>query len=162
MQSAHLDNSEVIIEYMTNAQGNRIKKLKPIFTKSKPDKAHAQHVDSNDYLPAVPEENFTQNREVTADSYSKSISSDDDPSDDRTITADSSSSATPAFEEIPCIWEADPKGIKATMHQIAASLQSAAEGYLALASHMSEVAPYELPQVVAQIPSPPMDVLMPV
>ena len=31
VQSAHLDNSEVIIEYMTNAQGNRIKNLKPIF-----------------------------------------------------------------------------------------------------------------------------------
>ena len=26
MQSAHLDNSEVIIEYMTNAHGNKIKK----------------------------------------------------------------------------------------------------------------------------------------
>ena len=35
MQSAHLDNSEVIIEYMTNAQGNKIKKLKPIFIKSR-------------------------------------------------------------------------------------------------------------------------------
>ena len=40
------------------------------------------------------------------------------------------------------------------MHQIAASLQSAAEGYLTLASHMSKVAPYELPQVIAQIPPP--------
>ena len=28
MQSAHLDNSEVIIEYMTNAHGNKIKKNK--------------------------------------------------------------------------------------------------------------------------------------
>ena len=36
MQSAHLDNSEVIIEYMTDAHGNRIKKLKPIFIKSEP------------------------------------------------------------------------------------------------------------------------------
>ena len=26
MQSAHLDSSEVIIEYMTNAHGNKIKK----------------------------------------------------------------------------------------------------------------------------------------
>ena len=51
-------------------------------------------------------------------------------------------------------WEADPKGIKATLHQIAAGLQSAAEGYLAFASHMSKVAPYELPQVVTQIPPP--------
>ena len=41
-------------------------------------------------------------------------------------------------------------------------LQNAAEGYLTLASHVSEVAPYELPQVIAQIPPPPMDVPMPI
>ena len=52
--------------------------------------------------------------------------------------------------------------IEATLHQIAAGLQSAAEGYLALASHMSKIALYELPQVVAQIPPPPMDVPMPI
>ena len=75
---------------------------------------------------------------------------------------DSNSSATPAFEEVPCRWEADSKGIEATLHQIAAGLQSAAERYLALASHMSKVAPYELPQVVTQIPLPPMDVPMPI
>ena len=33
MQSDHLDNSEVNIEYMTNVHGNKIKKLKPIFIK---------------------------------------------------------------------------------------------------------------------------------
>ena len=65
MQSAQLDNSEVIIEYMTNAQGNKTKKFKPIFIKSEPDREHTYHVDSNDNLPAVPEENFTQKREVT-------------------------------------------------------------------------------------------------
>ena len=75
---------------------------------------------------------------------------------------DSDSSAAPAFEEIPCKWEADSKGIEATLHQIAAGLQNAVEGYLALASHMSKVAPYELPQVVTQIPPPPMDVPMPI
>ena len=41
-------------------------------------------------------------------------------------------------------------------------MQSAAEGYLTLASHMSGIAPYELPQVIAQISPPPMDVPMPV
>ena len=41
-------------------------------------------------------------------------------------------------------------------------LQSAAEGYLTLASHISKIAPYELPQVMAQIPPPPMDVPMPI
>ena len=89
-------------------------------------------------------------------------SNDDDSSDDRTVTADSNSSTAPAFKEMPCEWEANPKGIEATLHQIAAGLKSAAEGYLALASHMSKVAPYELPQVVAQIPPPPMDVPMPI
>ena len=162
MQGTHLDNSEVIIAYMTDTQSNRIKNLKPIFIKSEPDREHTCHIDSNDNLPAVPEENFTQKREVTVDSYSKSISSDDDPSDDRTITADSDSSAEPNFKQTPCEWEADPKGIKATLHQIAASLQCAAEGYLTLTFHMSKVAPYELPQVVAQIHPPPMDVPMPI
>ena len=70
MQSAHLDNNEVIIEYMTNAHGNKIKKLTPIFIKSEPDRENICHVVSDDDLPAVPEENFTQKRKVTIDSYS--------------------------------------------------------------------------------------------
>ena len=161
MQSTHLDNSEVIIEYMMDTHSNRIKKVKPIFIKSELDREYICHIEIDDDLPAVPEENFTQKREVTVDSYSESISSnDDDSSDDRTVTVDSNSSATPAFEETPCKWETDTKGIKTTLHQIAMGLQSAAEGYLALASHMSKVAPYELPQVVTQIPPPPMDVPM--
>ena len=86
------------------------------------------------------------------DSYSESISSnDEESSDDRTVTVDSDSSAAPDFEEVPCKWEANSKGIKATLYQTAAGLKSAAEGYLALASHMSKVVPYKLPQVVAQI-----------
>ena len=48
------------------------------------------------------------------------------------------------------------------LHQIASGLQNAAEGYLTLASHISKIAPYELPQVIAQIPPPPMDVPMPI
>ena len=162
MQSTQLDNTEVIIEYMTDAQGNKIKKLKPIFIKSEPNREHTHHVDSNDNLPPVSEENFTKKIEITVDSYSESISSDDDPSDDRTITADSDSSVAPTFKETPCKWEADPKVIEATLHQIAGGLQSAAEGYLTLASHLSKVAPYELPQVIAQIPPPPLDVPMPI
>ena len=78
------------------------------------------------------------------------------------MTADSNSSAAPAFEEALCKWEANSKGIEATLHQIAAGLQIAVEGYLALASLMSKVAPYELPPVVAQIPPPHMDVPMPI
>ena len=91
-----------------------------------------------------------------------SISSNDESSDDRTVTADSDSSAALDFEETPCEWEANSKGIEATLHQIATGLQSAAEGYLALASRISKVVPYELPQVTAQIPHPPMDVPIPI
>ena len=66
------------------------------------------------------------------------------------------------FEEVQCELEADSKGIEATLHKIAAGLQNAAEAYLTLASHTSKVVPYKLPQVVAQIPPPPMDVPMPI
>ena len=162
MQNASLDTNEVIIEYMTDAQGNKIKKLKPLLIKSEPDREYAQHIPSDDNLLTVPEENFNQKREVTVDSYSESISSNDESSDDRTRTADSDSSATSNFEETLCKWEADSKGIEANLHQIALGLQSEAEGYLTLASHISKVAPYELPQVIAQIPPPPMDVPMPI
>ena len=41
-------------------------------------------------------------------------------------------------------------------------LQSAVVGYLALASHVSNVAPYELLQVITQIPPPPVNVPMPI
>ena len=99
--------------------------------------------------------------EVTVDSYSETISSNLS-SDDSTITADSDSSVASNFEETPCKVHTDTKGIEVTLHQIASGLQSAADGYITLASHMSEVAPYELPQVIAQIPPPPMDVPMPV
>ena len=51
MQSAHLDNSEVIIEYMTDAHGNKIKKLKTIFIKSEPYREYACHIGSDDDLP---------------------------------------------------------------------------------------------------------------
>ena len=147
---------------MTDAHGNKIKKLKPLLIKSKPNREYTQHIPSDDDLHAVPEGNFIKKREVTVDSYSESVSFNDDSSDDRTVTVESDSSATSSFEETTCKWEADSKGIEATLHQIASRLQNAAEGYLTLASHMSRVAPYELPQVIAQIPPPPMDVPMPI
>ena len=162
MQNDNLDTNEVIIEYMIDAQGNKIKKSKPLLIKSEPDREYAQHIPSDDNLPALPEENFIQKMEVTVDSYSESISSNDESSDDRTVTADSDSSAASSFEETPCKWEAHSKGIEATLHQITVGLQSAAEGHLTLASHISKVAPYELPQLIAQIPPPPMDVPIPI
>ena len=119
MQNANLDTNEVIIEYITDAQGNKIKKLKPLLIKSEPDGEYTQNIPSDDNLPAVPEENFIQKRKVTVDSYSETISSNDESSDDRTITADSDSSATSSFEETPYKWESNSKGIEATLHQIA-------------------------------------------
>ena len=72
------------------------------------------------------------------DSWSESISSNDESSDDRTVTADSNSSTASGFKETPCKWETDSKGIEATLRQITSGLQSAAEGYLTLASHISK------------------------
>ena len=161
MQNANLDNIDVIIKYITDAQGNKVKKLKPLLIKSEPDREYVHHIYSDDNLPAVPEDNFIQKWEVMVDSYSKTISFNVS-SDDSTITADSDNSATLSFKETPCKLETDSKGIEVTLHQIASGLQSAAEGYLTLASHISGIAPYELPQIIAQIPPPPMDVPMPV
>ena len=64
MQNANLDTNEVIIEYITDAQGNKIKKLKPLLIKSEPDKEYTQNIPSDDNFPAVPKENFSQKREV--------------------------------------------------------------------------------------------------
>ena len=52
--------------------------------------------------------------------------------------------------------------IEATLNQIASGLQSAAEGYLTLASHLPKLTPYELPQTIAQIPPPTVNVPMPI
>ena len=144
MQNANLDTNEVIVEYITDAQGNKIKKLKPLLIKTEPKREYVQHIYSDDNLPAVPEDNFLLKREVTIDSYSETISSNLSSSDS-TITADSDSSATSGFEETPCKLNTDTKGIETTLHQIASGLQSATEGYLTLASHISGIAPYELP-----------------
>ena len=149
-----MDTNEVVIKYITDVQGNKIRKLKPLLINSEPNREYTQNIPSDNNLPAVPKENFIQKREVTIDSYSETISSNDESSDDRTINANSDSSATSSFEETPCKWESDSKGIEATLHQIALGLQSAAEGYLTLASHISKVALNELPQVLAQIPPP--------
>ena len=101
MQSANVDSNEVIIEYITDAQGNKIKKLKPLLIKSEPDREYVQHIHSDDNLPDVPEEIILQKREITIDSYSETISSDSS-SDDDTITA-SNSSFTSTFDETSCM-----------------------------------------------------------
>ena len=161
MQNASLDTNEVIVEYITDAHGNKVKKLKPLLIKSKPNWEYFQHMHSDDNLPAVPKDNFMQKREVTINLYSETISSDESSSE-RTVTAKSDSSATASFEETSCKWETDSKGIEASLHQIALGLRNATEEYQTLASQISNLAPYELPQVIVQIPPPPMDVFMPI
>ena len=52
--------------------------------------------------------------------------------------------------------------IETSLHQIATNLQSAAEGYMSLASCICKLEPYEIPQVVAEIPPPPIDVPLPI
>ena len=156
MQNAKTD--DIIIEYITDSKGNRVKKLKPLFIKSEPNKTYVQHLPSDEELPPVPEENFHQTREITLDSYSESISSDDELSDDATITADSDSSGAQDFEDTPPTVDTKVTDIEATLQQIASGLQNAANGYLALASQLPHLSPYELPQTIAQIPPPPINV----
>ena len=159
MQNTTIEN-DVIIEYITDAQGRKVKKLKPLLIKTEPDREYIQHIHSDDNLPDVPEDNFIQKREVTVDCYSETISSDSS-SDHSTITADHEDS-TSSMEDKTCVWEVDSTEIEASLHQIASGLQNAAEGYLILASHITKLAPCELPQVIAQIPPPPIDVPMPI
>ena len=160
MQDA--ESNEVIVEYITDSKGNKVKKLKPLFIKSEPNKTYVHHIPSDDELPSVPEEKFNQKREITIDSYSESVSSDDEASDDRTITAESDSSEAQEFEDTPYSIETKATDIEATLNQIASGLQSAANGYLALASHLPNLSPYELPQTIAQILPPPINIPMPI
>ena len=163
MQNATIEN-DAVIEYITDAQGRTVKKLKPLLIKSEPDREYTQHICSDDNLLNVPENNFMQKREVTVDSYSETISSDSS-SDDRIITADtegSMSSMEDNIEDNSCIKEINATEIETSLHKIATGLQNTAEGYMTLASHINKLNPYELPQVIAQIPPPPVDVPMPI
>ena len=57
MQNATIE-SNVIIEYITDAQGRKVKKLKPLLIKSEPDREYIHHIHSDDNLPNVPEDSF--------------------------------------------------------------------------------------------------------
>ena len=59
------------------------------------------------------------------------------------------------IEDSSCIKENNVTEIEALLHQIATSLQSAAKGYL-----LCKLEPYEIPQMIAQIPPPPIGVPM--
>ena len=66
------------------------------------------------------------------------------------------------FEDTPYQVDTKATDIEATLNQIAYGLQSAANGYLALASHLPHLSPYELPQTIAQILPPPINIPMPI
>ena len=65
----------------------RVKRLKPLLIKSEPEREYVHYIHSDDNLPYIPEDNFTQKREITIDSYSETISSESS-SEDRTLTAE--------------------------------------------------------------------------
>ena len=156
MQNATLDN-DVIIEYITDAQGRKIRKLKPLLIKSEPNKEHVQHICSDDNLPSIPEENFTQKQEITVNSYSETISSESS-SEDRTLTAEMDETLTSMedhVEDNTNIKENHVTEIESELYQIASSLQSAAGAYMTLASCIHRLEPYEIPQVVSKIPPTP-------
>ena len=171
MQSATQDN-EVVIKYITDAQGKRIKKLTPILVKTEPDREYIQHFHSDSELPKIPEEHFIQEREVTIASYSETISSELS-SGDRTLTAETENTSSSMVDHIEdgthindndmitneriCMKD-DVSKIESALHQIATSLQHAAKGYLSLAASISKLEPYELPKIIAQIPPPPINV----
>ena len=103
MQDA--ESNEVIVEFITDSKGNKVKRLKPLFIKSELNKTYVHHVPSDDELPSVPEVNFNQKWEVTMDFYSESVLSDDEVSDDRTITAESDSSEAQEFDSSYFLFE---------------------------------------------------------
>ena len=173
MQSATPDN-DVIIEYITDAQGKKVKKLKPLLIKSEPDREYTHLIHSDDNLPKIPESCFTQEREITIASYSETTSSESS-SEERTLTTEMENTTSSMedhiedsscmkgnnvteVEDSSCIKENKVMKIETALHQIATSLQHAAEGYLSLASCIHKLEPCDLPQMIAQIPPPPIDV----
>ena len=164
MQNATLDN-DVIIEYITDAQGRKIKKLKPLLIKAEPNREHIHHTHSDEGLPPVPEDNFTQKREVTVHSYSETISSESS-SEDRTLTAETEDTSTSMEDHITDSIKVTKKEnniteIESALFQMASSLQNAARAYMTLASCIHKLESYKIPQVITQIPPPPINVPMP-
>ena len=54
MQSVKTEN-DVIIEYITDAQGRKVKRLKPLLIKTEPNREYIQHIHSDDNLLNIPE-----------------------------------------------------------------------------------------------------------
>ena len=62
------------------------------------------------------------------------------------------------IEDSSNIKENNATEIENALHHLAASLHGAAKGYMSLASHIKKLNTYELPQVIVQIPPPPVDI----
>ena len=58
MQDA--ESNEVIAGFITDSKGNKVKRLKPLFIKSEPNKTYIHHIPSDDEQPSAPEEKFNQ------------------------------------------------------------------------------------------------------
>ena len=141
-----------------------MKKLKPLLIKSEPDREYVHHIHSDDNLPCIPENNFTQKREKTIESYSETITSESS-SEDRILTADTENTLSSMEEHIEDgshIKENNVTEIETALQQIAMSLHNAAKAYMSLASCIHKLEPYEIPQVIAQIPPPPIDIPLPI
>ena len=141
-----------------------MKKLRPLLIKSEPDREYIHHIHSDDNLPHIPEDNFTQKREITIDWYSETFSSESS-SEDRTLTTEmenTMSSMEDHIEDSSCIKENNGTEIETLLHQIATSLCNAAKGYISLASYIHRLEPYEITTVIAQIPPLPIDIPKPI
>ena len=157
-------DSNVVVEYIMDAQGRGVKKLKPLLIESEPDGEYIHHIHGGDNLPSVPGDSFMQRREITIDSYSETVSSESS-SEGGTLTAEAENTMSGVEDHIEdgsCVKENNVVEVEASLHWMAASLQGAAEGYMSLASCIHRLEPYEMPQVIAQMPPPPMDVPMPI
>ena len=98
--------------------------MKPLLINSEPDREYTQHIHRDGNLPKIPEDNFTQKREITIDSYSETISSDSS-SEDRTLTAETEntmSSMEDHIEDSSCIKENNAMETETALHKIATSL----------------------------------------
>ena len=104
-----------------------MKKLKPLLIKSESDREYVHHIHSDDNLPHIPEEDFTQQREITIESYSETISSESS-SEDRTLTTEMENTLSSMEEHIEdgtCLKESHATEIETALHQIATTLHSA-------------------------------------
>ena len=90
---------DVVIEYITDAQERKVKKLKPLLIKSEPDREYVHYIHSDDNLPYISEKEFTQKREITVESYSETISSKSS-SEDRTLTVEMENTLSSMEEHI--------------------------------------------------------------